>query len=194
MRRLLSIPNLLSLARIVLTPFAVAALVQSGYLRAVVIIAVAGLTDAFDGMLARRFGWETRFGAILDPIADKLMLVAVYLGLGLSGLAPAWLVWIVLGRDVLILAAAGVAMLVAGHRRFPPSGLGKVSTIMQMLTAAVLIAGPAFGSTFLAVAGGGLVWAAAVATVASGIDYGWRGRRLFREPLTGGAADGSTED
>ncbi len=189
MRRLLNIPNLLSLARIVLTPFAVAALMRSDYRGAAIIIAIACLTDAFDGMLARRFGWMTGAGAILDPIADKLMLVAVYLGLGLSGLAPAWLVWIVLGRDVLILAAAGLAMLVTGHRRFPPSELGKVSTIIQMLTAAVLIAGPAFGWTLLVVAGRGLVWAAAMATVASGIDYGWRGRRLFQEPLRGRAED-----
>ena len=185
----LNIPNLLSLVRIVLTPFAVAALVKTEYGSALLIIAIAGLTDALDGWLARTFGWTTAAGAILDPVADKLMLVAVYLGLGFSGLAPVWLVWIVLGRDVLILAFAGLVLLFVGRRKFPPSGWGKASTIIQMLTAVALVSGPAFDWAFLTAAGRGLVWAVAVATVWSGIDYGWRGRRLLRQPLQGCAED-----
>jgi len=186
MRGFLNPPNLLSLARILLIPFVVAALAAGKYGQALVLIAVAGCTDALDGILARRFWWVTSAGAILDPVADKLLLTAVYLALGFGHLLPWWLVGIVVGRDIVILAASGLAILFTRHRKFPPSAWGKVSTIVQVAAVLVIICGRAFSSPAISRIGEWSIWLVAAATVWSGLHYAWRSRLLFRRD---GSAD-----
>ena len=90
-----------------------------------------------DGWLARRFHWESKLGAILDPLADKLLLVCMFLALGLDGSIPWWLVSIVIGRDLLLLL--GAACLYRRIKSFPPSKAGKLSTIIQGITVLVVL-------------------------------------------------------
>ena len=123
----------MSLSRLLAAPYLFWLLWRGHFHTALIVMFLAGLTDAFDGYLARRWKVPSQIGEVLDPIADKVLLTAAYLGLWLAGAIPAWLAAIVLGRDVLILAAAGVAWLLAkAPRRFPPSLWGKLSTIAQM--------------------------------------------------------------
>jgi cardiolipin synthase len=171
--RNLNAANLLTLVRLVLAPFAVWAIAAGEYRMALALIVAAAATDGLDGIVARRFGSATRLGAYLDPIADKALLSAVYLALGVSGLAPWWLVALVFGRDLLILALAGAALAFTKHRDFPPSVWGKLSTFVQSVVAALLIFSRAFPEA--AAPAAPLVWAAAAATAWSGLHYLWRG-------------------
>src|SRR5688572_11362698 len=86
----------------------------------------SGVTDAADGYLARRYRWQSRLGGYLDPIADKLLLVTVYISLGIAGLSPWWLVALVVGRDVIILAMVAAALTLTNYREFRPTLAGKI--------------------------------------------------------------------
>jgi cardiolipin synthase len=175
--RILNLPNLLTLSRLVLTPIAVRAILARQFGQALWILLIAGITDGLDGPLARRLHAESRFGAYLDPIADKGLLSVGYLALGIAGAVPWWLVAIIFGRDLLILAMAGAALLLTNCREFPPSVWGKLSTFCQIGAAvAVLTAGafPAWG-----VHTGPFLWVAAAATVWSGANYLWRGVQVL---------------
>jgi cardiolipin synthase len=179
MRRL---PNLVTFTRLVLTPVISMAILRQAHGQALALLAVAGLTDALDGYLARRFGGSTRLGAYLDPIADKVLLLTVYISLGSAGLIPPWLVMIVVGRDLLILAFAGAALLWTAHRGFDPSVWGKLSTLVQIVTGVVVIASRALASPML------IEWAAmlpaitAITTAWSGLHYAWRAAGMLRPP------------
>ncbi len=127
------VPNLLTAARLALTPYLFWLMVRHEY-RAIIpwFIAIA-VTDVVDGFLARRFHASSRLGAYLDPLADKVLLSGTFLVLALTGAMEGWLAVTVLGRDVVILAAAGVLYLSTGRRNFPPSPWGKLSTFVQIL-------------------------------------------------------------
>lgn len=162
------IPNLLSLARLLAAPYLFWLLRTHSFRTALVVMFLAGLTDAFDGYLARRLNVSSRTGEVLDPIADKVLLTAAFLGLWLAGSIPGWLTAMVLGRDVLILLAAGLALaFTKAPRRFPPSIWGKLSTIVQM-SLVVIVTGSIEQMVPLA------IWTAAALTVVSFLDYGWR--------------------
>jgi cardiolipin synthase (CMP-forming) len=158
-------------------PFVIVALRDLDLHRALALVFIAGATDALDGYLARRFGWATRLGAYIDPIADKLLLVSVYIMLGVDQAIPYWLVWLVLGRDILILAMVGIAFAFTSIRQFPPSVWGKVSTIIQVLTALVVLAD---NGSRLATA---MIYVTALTTSASGGHYAWRGITLLHAAL-----------
>jgi cardiolipin synthase len=141
------IPNLLSLARLLVAPYLFWLLWRHSFHIALVVMFLAGLTDAFDGFLARRLNVSSRTGEVLDPIADKVLLTGAYLGLWFAGSIPGWLAAIVLGRDAIILIAAGLALLLSSARgkseaprRFPPSIWGKLSTIVQMALVVIVTA------------------------------------------------------
>jgi cardiolipin synthase len=176
------IPNLISLARLCIVPVVLIAVVHGRYGIALAWMAVAGISDAFDGMLARQLRVESRVGAYLDPIADKCLLSGVYFALAYAGAMPWWLTGIVFGRDALMLLAIAVAFLITNIRDFPPSVWGKVSTAIQIVTAlAALLAG------FLELG----VWTRSVnlvffvitaaATAWSGVHYLWVGVRMLRQ-------------
>jgi cardiolipin synthase len=183
MRQLLRLPNLVSLARAGLTPFAVEAILSRRYWLALVIFAAAGITDAIDGVLARKYGLSSRAGAYIDPIADKVLLVSAYLSLGYVELMPLWLVVIVLGRDVLLLGLSGMALLFTRRRSFPPSRWGKLSTFFQILTAGIVIGAEAVGFTVLRHMVQILFVVTAAATIWSGADYLWRGFRMAHSSI-----------
>lgn len=167
-------PNWITFARIALTPLIGLALARADYGRAFPLLFVAGLSDAFDGWLARRFGWRSEVGEKLDPIADKLMVAVVYLGLAAGGALPWWLTALVLGRDALILLAAGWLWRRGRMRRFPPSRWGKLSTICQMTLGGMAVLAGAYPGTGAGVLVPPLVWAAALLTMLSGADYARR--------------------
>jgi|HubBroStandDraft_3_1064219.scaffolds.fasta_scaffold01620_4 cardiolipin synthase len=169
-----TIPNLLSLLRIALVvPFLVA-LLHGEPRTALAIIVAAGISDALDGFIARFFHQQSRLGAYLDPVADKLLLTSGYVALALPGLhsgmrVPLWVTVLVLARDVLILAAALALYLVLGERRFPPSGISKLTTVFQVAgVILVLLSGLWPG---LDLASRLVLYAAAALTVVSGLDY-----------------------
>jgi cardiolipin synthase len=163
------IPNLLTAARLLAAPYILYLLWTGEYRMAIVWFSIASLTDVLDGFLARRFEVTSKIGALLDPIADKVLLSGSFLTLGLRGVIPWWLMVIVLGRDLLILGFAIVALALKIRREFPPSVWGKASTAAQI--AYVLFAvGHAAAITPLMVATI-LSWISATLTVWSGIDY-----------------------
>ncbi len=179
-----NLPNLLSALRIALTPFVALAIIQGRSVLALVLLGAAGLSDLADGWLARRMGVSSRLGAYLDPVSDKLLLVTVYFCEGWAGYLPAWLVAMVFGRDLLILAAAGWAMLFTRLRRFPPSIWGKLSTLVQIAVALLVLADQG------RVVDRGLVLAsAAVTTGWSALHYFWRGVNALRTGRIDGGPD-----
>jgi cardiolipin synthase len=186
MRTWLTLPNLVTLARLLLAPFIFSAILNGRAFAALSLVALASATDILDGYLARHFGAATPAGAFLDPIADKVLLTGVYLALALNGSVPKWLFWVILGRDLLILTASAMALATTKLRAFPPSIWGKASTFFQLLTAGTFLSRNAFGGPLLAVLSATLVWPTLALTVWSGIHYGWRGVRLLRMPATNG--------
>ena len=180
MPRWFSVPNVLTALRLLLTPVVLVAILEGEHRAALAFFAAASATDGLDGYLARTFGWTTPEGAILDPIADKLLLGGVYLAMATAHTIPWWFVGLVLGRDLLILAAAGIAILFTRMRRFPPSVWGKLSTFLQVLTAVVWMARNAAIWAPLSPLAEALLWPAAAATVWSGLHYGWRGIMALR--------------
>jgi cardiolipin synthase len=172
--------NLLTASRLVMAPLAVRAILLGEYRLALGIFVAAAITDGLDGLVARRSGRLTRLGAWLDPVADKVLLSSAYLALGIAGAVPWWLVGIIFGRDILILAGAGAALLLTRERNFPPSVWGKLSTFVQLFTAVFVMlarAWPAIGFERWA---GALAWPTAAATLWSGFHYAWRGREALR--------------
>jgi cardiolipin synthase (CMP-forming) len=173
------IPNLLSASRLVLAPFVFVLLWRRHYSPALALLIVAGITDALDGLAARRFGAASKLGAYLDPIADKILLSGIFLTLALDGAIEPCLAILILGRDVGILLFAGGAFLFTKSLRdFPPSIWGKGSTVAQILFILALVSHLAgIGSEFVVSA---LKWLTAALAAGSGLDYAWRGLRMVR--------------
>ena len=169
MPALFRLPNLLTSARIFLTPVIVLALIEDRCIQAFWLSLIAGFTDTADGYVARRMGDTSRIGAYLDPIADKFLLTALYLCFGVAGLTPWWLVWLVVGRDVMILTLVAGGYLWKGIRDFPPSIWGKLSTLLQIAASLAVISLCAFGVAPAFVEG--LLYVTAVATFWSGLHY-----------------------
>ena len=172
-----NLPNLFTLARLLLAPFIAYDILHSHYGRAIVLLFAAGFTDVIDGFLARRLQISTRAGAYFDPIADKILLSVIYVSLGLAGVMPWWMVAVVFGRDVLILAMAGYGLLFTSLRKFPPSVWGKISTFLQIAAALVVMGSRAGIPAPVTLALSLMI----VGTVISGLHYAWRGMGLLRK-------------
>lgn len=171
------IPNILSFARILAAPYVFVLLWTRDWTAAMVWMTLIGATDGFDGYLARRFDATSKLGAMLDPVADKLLLMGAFLTLALNGTIPTWLAWLVLGRDVLILLfVIGVLLFTNLRREFPPSVAGKVSTIIQMGYVVWIVAGQAGYIP----APEQLAYVVLAATGWSCVDYATRGVKLRR--------------
>ena len=176
----MNLPTLLSLLRLVLTVPAALAILRGDWGAAMWIAVIAGLTDAADGWIARRWNLMTRAGAWIDPIADKALLVTLYVCLAATGAIPWWLVWLVLGRDALILLMAGYALAFTAFRDFPPSVWGKISTVVQVITAGFAIGARLWPGPVLEAASSVLIMAAAAGTLFSGAHYFWSGIQRLR--------------
>ncbi len=141
--RPLTLPNFLTLLRMAIVPFLVIAVADNEFRLALWIFVLAGATDALDGFLARRLEARSVVGAYLDPIADKLLLTAAYIALtvplGQTVAIPLWLAILTLFRDFLIVLMAVVLYAVEGIKRFPPSILGKLTTLLQVVTITVVL-------------------------------------------------------
>jgi cardiolipin synthase (CMP-forming) len=172
---LFNLPNLFTLARLVLAPFVASDILHGRDGRAIILLFAAGFTDVIDGFLARRFQISTRVGAYFDPIADKILLSVIYVSLGLAGAMPWWMVAVVFGRDVLILAMAGYGLLFTSLRKFPPSVWGKISTFLQ-IGAALIVLGARAGIPAPVTLALSLMLAA---TIVSGLHYIWRGMQML---------------
>lgn len=127
------IPNVISIFRFLMIPPAVWALFHDQAQAALVLFTLAGLSDGIDGYLARRYGWITRLGSILDPLADKFMMASIYLSLGWLGELPWWLVGTVFGRDILIIGGALGYHFAFGRYDMEPHLLSKLNTLLQIV-------------------------------------------------------------
>ena len=155
--------NLLTAARIAMTPFVIWSILNGSQRVALLLLAVAALTDFLDGAVARYYSLETRVGAYLDPIADKVLLSGVFLAFGVASVVPWWLVILIFARDIYILLGVGIILALTRIRKFPPSMWGKISTFVQLVTALIcLVKHPVFPA---------LLWPCAAFTLWSGIHY-----------------------
>jgi cardiolipin synthase len=165
------LPNALTIVRIVLVAPLIWLIANHEFEAALIVIAVAGATDAVDGFLAKHFGWQSWLGGVLDPLADKLLLIASFVSLGFAGAVPAWLAWLVVGRDVVIAAGATAYHFLIGRIVPQPSVLSKLTTFLQIVCTLEMLLGPSGVVTLPPVVGEGLIWLTAIATVASGLQY-----------------------
>lgn len=169
---LAQLPNLITLSRIALAPVLILALDDRDYVLALVVFLVAGLSDGLDGFIAKRFHCASRLGAILDPAADKILLVGAYVMLTVLGHLPFWLMLAVAFRDLLIVGGYVVYTSMYGPVHMRPSVLSKFNTLMQIALVLAVLAQKATGiehagATLL------LVYAVLATTVASGAHYLW---------------------
>lgn len=134
------LPNIITGLRLAAVPPVALLLWLREYECALILFALAGVSDGVDGYLARRFNWKSHWGTVMDPLADKLLLVVTTATLALKGLLPVWLFALIMGRDVVLLGGAALYRLRFGPFQVQPSGLGKLSTFFQiMLVLSVLL-------------------------------------------------------
>lgn len=141
----MSIPNIITLARILLVPFIVWAIASSQMEIAFAIFIIAGVSDAVDGFLAKRFNMASELGALLDPLADKALLVSIYMALGIWGAVPRWIVILVVSRDIMIVTAVIVSWLFGKPIPMKPLMVSKLNTAAQVALAALILAALGFG-------------------------------------------------
>ena len=175
-----AIPNALTLLRIALTPFVLIELAHGHYLAAGWIFGGAAATDILDGGLARALGGQSKLGQYLDPVADKLLLTTVYIGLVLGGAVPFWVVGVILSRDLWILLMSLYALRFTDFRDLTPNIWGKLSTFLQIMAAIGVMAGRAFESQALTALGMYLLWGVVLLAALSGISYTLRGIHWYR--------------
>jgi cardiolipin synthase len=164
------IPNIISVIRILLVVPIAIALFHRQLALSVILFALAAFSDAADGFLAKRFGWQSELGAVLDPIADKLLLATVFVTLSLMRLVPLWLMLAAVSRDVIIVSGAAAYRIIIGPLTAHPSLISKLNTVCQALfilavvCRAKFLMPPEWTVTWL----GALVFAT---VTVSGIDY-----------------------
>jgi len=178
-------PNLLTLARICLAPFLVAAILEDRYALSFYLFLAAGLTDALDGALARLLRQRTMLGQYLDPVADKLLLSTLFLVLMHQGLIPARVTVMVFGRDVGILVVAAILYAAAGRREFVPSIFGKANTLAQVSAVAAVLLHQLTSVQWVAELRSIALGATMVLTVVSGLHYAWIASRRVVAPVAG---------
>lgn len=174
----LNIPNLLTVLRILITPLFVILLIRDLHGYALLVFLLAGVSDGLDGLIARMFDQRSDLGAILDPIADKLLLTAAYLSLGILKDIPGWLVVVVISRDVLIVT--GIAVLAFTEVPFDirPTLISKWTTVLQITTVGFALLSPL--AEWAQVILPALCWATVVATVVSGLHYTYLGLHILQ--------------
>lgn len=164
------LPNLISLARLLAVPFTVYLILQGAFEAAFWLFVAAGLSDAVDGFLAKRLGLESTVGGWLDPLADKALLVSVYISLGHAGHLPTWLVILVVFRDVLIVGGVLLIFVINGGIAPRPLYISKLNTAAQITLVAVVLGGLGVDPGVM-VAITPLIWIVTATTLASGGSY-----------------------
>jgi cardiolipin synthase len=177
----LTIPNLMTLARIVMTPFILIELARGQYLIGGWMFGAAAFTDILDGLFARRFGAQSKVGQYFDPIADKVLLTSIYVGLALGHAVPLWIVLLIFARDLWILLLSGVALRFTEFRNLRPSVWGKASTFFQIMAAVAIMAARAYGNDWFLKISTVLIGGVVILAAVSGIDYSLRGVIYLRQ-------------
>jgi cardiolipin synthase len=182
--RIINIPNLLSISRIILIPVFLYMILDRNYIGALIVFFIAASTDMLDGMAARLLNQKTKLGVVLDPASDKALILAVYTILSISSIdllntIPSWLTIAVISRDLYIVTGAFILFKLIGQKSFSPTSLGKYCTFLQM--GALL-----FVLLFNALASkpGFLIWLyllTLILTVLSGLQYTYIGITWFKE-------------
>ncbi len=166
-----NIPNIISLMRLLATPIVVWLILSDELATAFVLFIVAGISDAVDGFIAKRFNAQTMIGAYLDPISDKVLLVAIYVALGASDLLPTWLVILVVSRDLLIIGGALLLFTLDYQLKIAPIWSSKINTAAQIALAGLVLAIEGYNWSELAILLWPLMIVVAITTVVSGGSY-----------------------
>jgi len=167
-----NIPNSLTLGRIVLVPLIVWLIITHEMTAAFLMFLLAGLSDAADGFLAKRYGWRSELGAYLDPIADKALLVSIYVTLGFAGHLPVWLVIAVVSRDILIVGAVVLSWMLSRPLTMQPLLVSKANTLAQIVLAGLVLAELGLGLGLHQIVGV-LIWVTGSLTIISAAAYFW---------------------
>lgn len=180
----LTVANQVTLLRMLLIPALVILVIYGMNGWALVVFVAAGVTDALDGVLARWWGQPTTLGALLDPMADKLLLISTFVVLTLPELdlpnrIPIWLTVLVISRDVIIVVTVAVVNFAIGRRTFPPSMLGKLATLIYILTIAIILLYNWLGRSSGVV--DAAIYGALAVTLASGLHYIVHAARVLSE-------------
>jgi cardiolipin synthase (CMP-forming) len=176
----LNLPNLITLGRLLLVPLAIWLILEAHFAAAFWVFVGAGVSDGLDGFIAKHFNRRTQLGALLDPIADKTLLVSVYVTLGWVGALPKWIVILVVFRDVVIVGGFLLIQTTAAPKRFDPLYISKLNTLAQIALVGFALArqgvdlgaGAALGEFYLAIG-------VAATTVLSGVSYLVRWARIL---------------
>lgn len=142
--RFWTIPNAISVARMAMIPFIVQAVLQGAWMTALVLFAIAGISDGVDGLIARFFHQDSALGAYIDPLADKALTIAVFATLAIVGIVPVWLLVVVVARDIAILAGAGLMAARGKAGAIRPLPISKINTAVLTAMAGWLLAANAF--------------------------------------------------
>ncbi len=174
----INIPNILTVLRILVTPLFVIFLIRNQHGYALLVFVFAGVSDGLDGLIARWLNQRSDLGAVLDPIADKLLLTAAYITLGILKDIPGWLAVLVISRDVLIVTGIAVLTFADIHFDIRPSLVSKWTTVFQILLIGVSLLEFDFSGaqTLQAVLG----WVTAGMTVLSGLHYTYLGLNILQ--------------
>ncbi|MFD0915654.1 CDP-alcohol phosphatidyltransferase family protein [Pseudahrensia aquimaris] len=185
----MTIANIITFARLGLVPMIVWAMIADNMLLAFVLFLIAGVSDAVDGFIARNFNQQSELGTILDPLADKMMLVSVFIVLGYLGHIPLWLTILVVSRDVLIVFGIVVCFMLNRPVTIAPIWISKANTTVQIVLACFELGLLAFALS-LPVAAAVLVWITGALTVGSAAAYTVQGV----QHLAGAAAPMSADE
>lgn len=166
------IPNLLTVLRIAATPVLVMLLKYEMFPGALLLFVLAGVSDALDGYIAKRFHYETRLGAILDPVADKVLLVSCFIFLTVMNHLPFWLLVVVVFRDIVIVGGYLLLVILEGGVKMQPSRVSKLNTVFQISLIMVVLVQLAAGMDVSAVIQA-LIVLVTVTSVLSGVHYVW---------------------
>ncbi len=172
MNQIFRLPNAITVTRIALVPVLILVLKEENYGYALIVFLLAGASDALDGFIAKRYNLHSRLGALLDPLADKILLISAYVMLTVLDQIPFWLMLAVAFRDLLIIGGYLVYTSLVGSVQMRPSGLSKLNTFMQIALVVVILM-EQWASLPLEWAVDALVYIVLATTVASGLHYLW---------------------
>ncbi len=175
----ISIPNILTVIRILLTPLFVIFLLRNLFSFALLVFTIAAISDALDGLFARYFNQHTALGAYLDPIADKLLLTSAFVSLAILKIVPGWLTVIVISRDILILLGVAIFAMTNINFEVKPSIASKCTTVAQLSTVFLALLHPKLPDLYMIQLS--LYWLTAGLTIISGLHYIYIGMNIIQD-------------
>lgn len=168
------LPNLITILRLVLLVPFLFYILQEKYSTAFIYFFLAGFSDALDGFLARYFKWTSKFGALLDPLADKALMLTSFSALAWLGHIPIWLFCLVVARDLIIMGGVGMVLLICGSIEYKPTFISKVNTVLQIFFVLTML----FGLAIVPVPHWlipTIMWPMVMTTIGSVMIYVWLG-------------------